>query len=109
MEWRTQLNATDTADYGVAEAHAVFFQPLGDVGGDRPAVVFAIPETEDITAGLRLARIKKARVASCAIPVSRLKASHAWRRRRSRNIGGCRSSLPKLVNGGSGVRRSRRE
>ena len=52
-----------TRPYGVAEAHAVLFQPRNDRGGVANTVAVMIPEAEaSIEAALAQARVLQARV-----------------------------------------------
>jgi hypothetical protein len=55
--WRTRLDAADEAYFGVAEVHAVFYQPNSDRGGRGQAVTVNIPETPDakVTEALAMA------------------------------------------------------
>jgi hypothetical protein len=62
--WRTSVDSETCARYGVSELHAVFLQPVDDIGGTRNCVIVNIPETPTplIKEAISNARRMKARV-----------------------------------------------
>jgi hypothetical protein len=64
LAWRTRCPPEHTSLYGCPELHAVFFAPIGDKNGPCDAVGMQVPEAsrQQISAALRIARQKRARV-----------------------------------------------
>jgi hypothetical protein len=62
--WTTRMPPWLTAAFGVAELHAVFFQPSDDLGGPRDCVAIQIPEAtaDELSLALQTANRRKARV-----------------------------------------------